>query len=506
MIHGELADVNSSVVVIDPTRELIYFGCPGTQAETETGDELVLGTAEYGPDGVIVNDWDNPAFWGMGDDLLGAIASGYLMEFPDDVDLRRCHIFPTDDPPSDSRELAEMPEMREWLDIAGRQEAWAEARDGLDLPRIVVTPEGDGSCLPALMAHVGFDDVREMDPDATEDDIRVLELAARTFRPADAASTDAVLCAACGGHRWIGEDAPVIVRARALASALVGLKDAQPCFKRFWGSPDLQLAPWTQGVFRVHGNHIYGRCGRMSVEDAAMARGACDDRDVVRACIEASPAAMVEVSCVAEGIVGETLAWYDATVDGGDVLGSIENDIIAGDGLKDYLDRTFISRDIGEAVALIENSVTETGRLPEAGDLPYQVEEAIEGTGLAARDGHLVPADLKEAALAETVEEAWPWEDAYVEYTSANPPCEVQDALWGEVVERVRAAAMTEARERAVASFVGWRDSTTAPDAILAPKTWRAAPSPVQLADAASLASKAVGGSAAQKTVHGQRA
>lgn len=289
MIHGELRDVNVPVVVFDPTQGLVYFGCPSDQAETETGDELILGMAEYGPEGVIANDWDNPAFWGMGDDLLGAIAAGSLYDFPDGVDLNLCHVFPTDDPPVDSRDLAEMAEVADWIACVEEQGASAAPRrDGLDAPRVVATPPGEGSCLGDLLAHAGFDDVCEMDPDATEDDISVLELAARTFRPADTASLDAVLCAAYGGHRRGGEYAPTIFRAQALASALVAMRGARPCFRRHFESPDEMVPAHSWIGFHVRGGRVNGRCGWMSVEDAAMARGACDEGDIVRACMEAA--------------------------------------------------------------------------------------------------------------------------------------------------------------------------------------------------------------------------
>lgn len=505
MIHGELADVNASVVVIDPIRKLVYFGYPGTQAETETGDELILGMAEYGPEGVVVNDWDNPALWGMGDDLLGAIAAGSLFEFPDGVDLGKCHIFPTDDPPADCRDLAEMPEVAGWIATAeGCGVPSPPTRDDLDAPRIVVTPAGEGSCLPDLMAHVGYSDVREMDPDATEDEIRCLEMAARTFRPADTASMDAVLCVACAGHRWHGDYAPVVVRARALASALVALRDAKPCFARYFESPDGQVAPFSWSGFRVRDNHMCGRCGLMSVEDAAMARGACGEHDVVRACIEASTDAMAEVSREAEAITDQTLSWYDTTVEGGDVLGSVENGIVNGEPFRVSIDHAYISRDIAEAVALIERTVAEKGCLPAAGDLPYQVEDALCELGLDARDGHLTPADLEAAGLAEAVDVAWPWEDAYVEYTCANPPSEVQEALRREVVARVSMASKTEALERAVEAVVGWRDPTCAPDPILAPRGWRKTPAPAQVADAAMRAAGVSGGTKERKPAHGQ--
>lgn len=297
MIHGELRDVNAPVVVFDPAQGLVYFGCPSDQAETETGDELILGVAEYDPEGVDENDWDNPALWGMGDDLLGAIAAGSLYEFPDGVDLNRCHIFPTGDPPADSQELAEMPEVADW--IAAVEEGGVPAaprRDGLGTPRIIATPPGEGSCLPDLLAHTGYDDVREMDPDATEDDISVLELAARTFRPADTASLDAVLCAAYGGHRGGGEYAPTIFRARALASALVAMGTARPCFRRYFESPDEMVPAYCWIGFHVRAGRVHGRCGWMSVEDAAMARGAFDVGDIERACLEASAGTVAEDS------------------------------------------------------------------------------------------------------------------------------------------------------------------------------------------------------------------
>lgn len=297
MIHGELRDVNAEAVVFDPALRLVYFGRHSDQAETETGDELIIGVAEYGPGGVVANDWDNPAFWGMGDDLLGAIARGADFEFPDGVDLNRCHIFPTDWVPDDTRELAEMPEIADWIAaVEERGVPTAPCRDGFDTPRVVVTPSGEGSCLPDLLAHTGYDDIREMDPDATEDDISVLELAAATFRPADTASLDAVLCAAYGGHRGGGEYAPSVFRARSLASALVAMRAAKPCFRRYFESPDEMVPAYCWTGFHVRAGRVGGRCGWMSVEDAAMARGAFDVGDIEKACLKASAGTVAEYS------------------------------------------------------------------------------------------------------------------------------------------------------------------------------------------------------------------